>query len=65
MYFAALAQINVGLITTIWSINPLFIAIMDYLLFRQKLRYYHLIGTVSIVICTVVLSLSGVLDSGE
>ena len=37
MWFANLAQINVGLITVIWSINPLYMAAADYFLFKTKL----------------------------
>ena len=33
MYFAAKAKINVGVITTIWSINPLFMAFADYMIY--------------------------------
>lgn len=65
MYCAKLAQINVGVIITIWSINPLFMALLDYLFFGQKLQYYHVIGTVAIVICTVVISLSGVIIKND
>ena len=66
MFTAKLAGVNVGVIITIWSINPLFMALLDYLFFGQKLKYYHVIGTISIVICTIVISLSGVvLGSGE
>ena len=61
MYFSALAKVNVGLITTIWSVNPLFIAIMDFIIFKQQLRYFHLLGMVAIVVCTVLLSISGVI----
>ena len=52
-----------GLITTIWSVNPLFLAIMDAIVFSQKLKYFHVIGMISIVICTVVLSISGVVNT--
>jgi len=61
IFFASKADINVGLITTIWSVNPLFMAIMDSIFFSQKLQYFHVIGMISIVACTVVLSLSGVI----
>jgi multidrug transporter EmrE-like cation transporter len=65
LFFANKANINVGLITTIWSVNPLFMAIMDSIMFHQKLQYYHHIGMVAIVACTVVLSLSGVVSPKE
>ena len=59
MYFSALAKMNVGLITTLWSVNPLFMAIMDRIMFKTKLQVFHVFGMVFIVICTVMLSLSG------
>ena len=61
MYFAGLSNVNTGVIITIWSVNPLFMAICDYFIFDVKLKYYHLIGTVCIVICIVVLSLTDVI----
>ncbi len=33
-YFTNKAGINVGVMTTIWSINPLFIAVLDYLIYK-------------------------------
>lgn len=59
MYFSALANVNAGLITTIWSVNPVFMALMDRICFKTKLERYHLVGTLFIVICTIILSLSG------
>eukprot|EP00356_Strombidium_inclinatum_P000909 CAMPEP_0170512328 /NCGR_PEP_ID=MMETSP0208-20121228/66789_1 /TAXON_ID=197538 /ORGANISM="Strombidium inclinatum, Strain S3" /LENGTH=203 /DNA_ID=CAMNT_0010795947 /DNA_START=362 /DNA_END=970 /DNA_ORIENTATION=+ len=38
---------------------------MDAIIFKQKLQYFHLIGMVAIVICTVLLSLSGVISPKE
>ena len=60
MYFANSAGVNVGVITTIWSLNPLFMAIADYIFNNQKLHYYHIIGLISITLCCIVISLSGV-----
>lgn len=59
MIYAARANINVGVIITIWSVNPLFMAICDKLIFGQELRYFHTLGMLAIVICTVVISLAG------
>ena len=61
LYFSALASINTGLITTIWGVSPVFIGLLDYLIFRVKLKYYHYIGMFSIVACTILLSISGVI----
>jgi drug/metabolite transporter (DMT)-like permease len=37
-------------------------AVADYLIYGQKLKWFHLIGTISIVVCTVMLSLANILD---
>jgi len=58
MWFASLAQVNIGIITVIWSINPLYMALTDYLIFNKTMYYYHHLGTLLIVSCTVLLALS-------
>lgn len=65
MYYAARAEVNVGLITTIWSVNPLFMAIGAFAFFAEKLETYHFVGMILIVICTVLLSLSTVISPKE
>lgn len=60
MIFAARAKINAGVIITIWSVNPLFMAVCDKLIFGQKLRYFHSLGMFAIVVCTIVISLAGI-----
>ena len=57
MWFAALAKVNVGVITVIWAINPLYMAAADYFLFKTNLKCFHLVGTILIVACTILLSL--------
>ena len=58
MEFATQAKINVGIITTIWCINPLFMAIMDFIIFRTRLEYYHFIGSFSIIVCSILIGMS-------
>lgn len=57
LWFSNLAQINVGAITVIWSVTPLFIAIIDYLLFQVKLKYNYIIGIILMLASAIVLSL--------
>jgi drug/metabolite transporter (DMT)-like permease len=59
MFFAAEAGINVGLITVIWSVNPLLMAFADYVINKQHLKSYHYVGLISIAICTVIITLLG------
>lgn len=62
MWFATKADINVGVITSIWSINPLFLAVMDYFIFQESLKYYHLVGTIFMVLCALSISMTGSFD---
>jgi drug/metabolite transporter (DMT)-like permease len=63
MYFSNRAGVNVGIITTIWSLNPLFVAIADYFIFGQPLKHYHYQGLFSILVCSVIISLSGMVNA--
>ena len=62
IYFAVAADLNAGVITTIWSVTPFFCAFADYLLFNERLRIHHFIGISCIVLCTLLLSLIKVID---
>lgn len=56
---AELAAVNAGIITGIWNIEPLCLALFDYLLYRQTLTYQHWVGMLSLVLCAVLISLEG------
>ena len=55
MFFANRSSINVGVIITIWSINPFFNSIADYYFYNEKMVYYHFIGLVSILLCSIAI----------
>mmetsp|Transcript_9676 Transcript_9676/g.16272 ORF Transcript_9676/g.16272 Transcript_9676/m.16272 type:complete len:184 (+) Transcript_9676:527-1078(+) len=59
MHFAHLAQVNVGIITTIWGVQPLVAAVLDYFINSEKLTRYHLCGMIFIVIGGLCVSVSG------
>ena len=40
-------------------------AIMDRIMFKQEMRLFHLVGTLGIVICTLILSLQGAFKEEE
>ena len=40
-----------------WCVDPLFIALGDYLVYQQELEYYHWIGIFAIIASTVMISL--------
>lgn len=57
MYFANKAGVNVGVITTITSINPFFTAVADYFVYKVHLKYYHIFGMISIVLGSIFICL--------
>ena len=56
IYYANLAGVNIGLITVIWRISIFMGAFSDYLIFGQKLKYYHYIGLILIFMCSVLIA---------
>lgn len=58
MYYAHMADVNVGIITTIWSIQPLAAATLDYFINGEKLTRYHLLGMIMVVISALTISFS-------
>lgn len=62
MYYAYLANLNKGVVSVIWGLNPLFIAFMDCMIYGQKLTTKHYIGLLSLVLCTVAIALTGIIN---
>jgi drug/metabolite transporter (DMT)-like permease len=58
MYYSHMADVNVGIITTIWSIQPLAAAILDYFIYGEKLMKHHLFGMVFVVGSALCISLA-------
>jgi drug/metabolite transporter (DMT)-like permease len=54
---------NAGIVTTIWSTSPLFGAMLDYLIFGQKLNSSHIAGVFCVVLCAIFISISNVLST--
>jgi len=44
-----MADVNVGIITTIWSIQPLAAATLDYFIYGEKLKKHHIFGMVFVI----------------
>ena len=56
MYYAHLANVNVGVITTIWAVQPLAGALMDKLLNDEPLHISHLVGIILVIISSLCIS---------
>ena len=56
MYFAHLGNINVAVITALWSIQPLFGAILDLLIYGEPFLLSYGIGILMMIGCAVCIS---------
>jgi len=59
IHFSHLANVNVGIVTTIWGVQPLIAGILDYFINGEKLTKYHISGIAFIVAGGVLVSISG------
>ena len=49
---------NVGILTILWRMNVFMMALADYFINGQHLKYFHIIGLFSIMVCTVCIALT-------
>jgi multidrug transporter EmrE-like cation transporter len=56
---AIMADLNTGIVITIWAINPFTSALMDFFIYRSPLKMHHLIGMVFLIMCAIFVSVSG------
>ena len=60
MYYSHMANVNVGIITTLWSVQPLAAGAFDYILYGERLTIFHLVGIVMVVASAFCISYSKV-----
>ena len=57
MYYAHMANVNVGIIVTIWSVQPLGGSVLDYFIYGEKLRKHHLVGMFLVIASGLCISM--------
>jgi drug/metabolite transporter (DMT)-like permease len=60
IFTAGLAEINAGVITVIWNLTPLFLAICDYFFLDQRLTGMQIYGMFLMMTCTILIGVSGI-----
>ena len=65
MYYSHMADVNVGIITTLWSVQPLAAAFLDYLIYGERLTIYHLIGIIMVIASALLISFSKFADANS
>lgn len=65
MWMAHLAEMNVGIITVLWSITPLMVSIGEYFIYKHALKFNYLIGMLLMVLSAVVLSFNTLLNNSK
>ncbi|CAI2374271.1 unnamed protein product [Moneuplotes crassus] len=53
------ADLNQGILTTMFSFGSVFTLILAYFIFNEKTKVYHLIGVALLIACAALISLSG------
>ena len=46
MYYSHMSGVNVGIITTIWGIQPIVAATFDLIINKEPIFFYHVVGMV-------------------
>ena len=62
---AKLAGLNIGIAQSVWALNPFMVAVMERVVWGVGLKRYQIIGMISIVVCTILVSLSELFQSNE
>lgn len=60
LYYAHKANINAGVITTLWAATPIFASFLDYAIYGQKLLPMHIFGSVTMTISGLAIGLSDI-----
>ncbi len=55
------ANLNAGIVSTIWAVTPLYGAVLDYLFFGQRLSTRHIVGVFTLIACAASISLANVI----
>jgi drug/metabolite transporter (DMT)-like permease len=58
MYYSHLANVNVGIITTIWAVQPLIAGFLDFCIYGEKLYFHHLVGILMVIASALCISLA-------
>jgi len=58
LQYAMYAQVNQGVITSIFSLTSFFMTFIGVFMFHEKLKIYHYVGVAFLVLCAVLISMS-------
>ena len=53
-----LAGLNIGIASTIWAVQPFFVAFCERVLFRVRLCFYQFVGMFFLVVMAIFIALS-------
>jgi len=62
MYFSHISGVNVGVITTMWAIQPLFTSLIDYIINREVVNFNYIVGMLFILLGAVLIGIKGIMD---
>ena len=53
-----LAELNQGVVTSLFSLNSVFMAIIGTFMFHEKMHFNHYLGIILLMVCSVLISFS-------
>jgi drug/metabolite transporter (DMT)-like permease len=56
MHYAHLGGVNVGVMTAIWGVQPLFAAFLDWLIYKEPFLLSYAIGIVMMIFCAIAVA---------
>ena len=62
LYYAFLANLNKGVVTVIWGLNPLFLSVIDYVVYRSPLGPRHIFVFISLILCGFFIAFSRAIE---
>ena len=53
-----MAELNIGIVTAIWAVNPFMISVLEWALYDEKFDCNQMWGMSLLFLCAVIVSLS-------
>ena len=60
-----MADLNIGISSAIWAINPFMVAILEWACYKQTFDFTQIWGMSLLVLCAIIVSLSEIFIPGE
>ena len=60
-----MADLNIGIAQAIWATNPFFVSILEKICYGQTFNANQIWGMLALVLCAMIVSLSGLVNGAD